>query len=151
MAVACGGHTPEPVGNSGGRGSAAVTRAGSAAVVPAGSAAAVAAIVPDVGCPDPSCAYHPGTATYFTCLSGGAGACFHFGGPCTPAGSCMFDAQARAYKQCARPVEGTCAQWGTAACAPASACMFDPDDGLHHHCDDVAGGACRTYGALCAP
>jgi len=63
----------------------------------------------------------------------------------------MFDASDRAYKPCARAVEGTCAQWGAGACAPKSACMFDPADGLHHHCDEIAGGACRSYGALCAP
>jgi hypothetical protein len=62
----------------------------------------------------------------------------------------MFDAKDASYKQCAKPVEGQCQQWG-AACAPATACMFDPADGLHHHCDQVTGGTCARYGALCAP
>jgi hypothetical protein len=114
------------------------------------AAAPLIATAPDIGCAQTSCAFHAGAATYLTCLSGGAGACFHFGGPCTPADACMFDPSDRAYKHCARAVEGTCAQWA-GACAPASACMFDPDDGLHHHCDDVAAGGCHRYGALCAP
>jgi hypothetical protein len=64
----------------------------------------------------------------------------------------MFEPTARVYKQCAHPVEGTCAQFG-AACAPRSACMFDPADGLHHHCDDpdAGTGTCRRFGALCSP
>ena len=116
----------------------------------AGSAATAPVPVADVGCPTPTCVFHAGAAAYFTCLAGGAGACFHFGGPCTPADSCMYDPAARTYKQCSKPVEGQCTQWG-AACAPASACMFDPADGLHHHCDQATGGACARYGALCAP
>ena len=62
----------------------------------------------------------------------------------------MYDAADRTYKQCAKPVEGTCPQFG-AACAPSSKCMFDPADGLHHHCEAAAGGTCKSYGALCAP
>lgn len=104
----------------------------------------------DIGCHVASCAYHPGTGAYFTCQSGGAGTCFHFGAPCTPDAACMFDAQSKSYKTCTGPVEGTCTAWG-AACAPASKCMFDPGDRLHKKCDDVAGGACNRYGALCAP
>ena len=104
----------------------------------------------DVGCPAPTCAYHVGGAAYFTCLAGGAGMCFHFGGPCAPADGCMYDGADHKYKQCAKPVEGTCAQFG-AACAPATRCMLDPADGLHHHCDAPSGGACASYGALCAP
>jgi hypothetical protein len=115
-----------------------------------GSAAPTPVAVADIGCLTPSCAFHPGAAAYFTCLAGGAGACFHFGGPCTPADSCMYDPAAKTYKSCARPVEGQCQQWG-AACAPANGCMFDPQDGLHHHCDQVTGGTCARYGALCAP
>jgi hypothetical protein len=115
-----------------------------------GSADTATASAPDIGCLTTSCAFHAGAAAYFTCLAGGAGACFHFGGPCTPADACMFDPGDRTYKHCARSIEGTCAQWAT-ACAPASACMFDPTDGLHHHCDDAADGACRHYGALCRP
>jgi hypothetical protein len=142
--TSCGGHTPEP---NPGHGNVVANR-GSGGTT-AGSAAA--AIVPEVGCPSPTCAYHAATAAYFTCLSGGAGTCFHFGGPCAPADGCMFDPQQRSYRTCAKPVEGACAEWSASACAPASRCMFDPDDGLHHHCDDVAGGTCRTFGALCAP
>jgi len=62
----------------------------------------------------------------------------------------MFDPGDRTYKQCARPSEGSCPQWG-AACTPASRCMFDAADGLHHTCDEVSGGGCKRYGALCAP
>ena len=62
----------------------------------------------------------------------------------------MYDAAARTYKQCAKPVEGTCQQWG-AACAPASKCMFDARDGYHRQCEDLSGGACKRFGALCAP
>ena len=120
--------------------------AGSGSARPTGAVGSV----PDVGCLTPSCAYHAGANGYFTCLAGGAGACFHFGGPCMPKDSCMYDATDRTYKQCARGVEGTCQQWG-AACAPANACMFSPTDGLHHKCDEIAGGGCKKYGALCAP
>jgi hypothetical protein len=117
-----------------------------------GSASGSAAIVPEVGCPNPTCAFHAGAGSYFTCLSGGAGICFHFGAPCAPADGCMFDSQTRAYHPCAKAVEGACAQWNASAtCAPANACMFDPDDGLHHHCDQLNGGSCAKYGALCAP
>jgi len=104
----------------------------------------------DVPCPAPSCAYHAATAAYFTCLAGGAGACFHFGSRCTPSDACMYDAADHTYKQCTNAVEGTCHTWA-AACEPASKCMFDPIDGLHHHCDDAGGGACKHWGALCAP
>jgi hypothetical protein len=121
-----------------------------AGVAKAPPAPAHAAVVPDIGCLATTCAFHAGAAAYFTCLSGGAGVCFHFGAPCAPADGCMFDPGDRTYKQCATPVEGTCRSWG-AACAPRSGCMFDPADGLHHHCDDVAGGTCKRYGALCAP
>jgi hypothetical protein len=106
--------------------------------------------VPVIGCPQPTCAFHAGGGAYFTCLAGGAGACFHFGAPCTPSDTCMYDPADRSYKECARASEGTCQQWG-AACAPASKCMFNATDGLHHQCDDVSGGACKRYGALCAP
>ena len=134
--VKTGGSGAKPAG--GGSGSASNTGAG-----PVGN-------VPDVGCLTPSCAYHAGGNAYFTCLSGGAGVCFHFGSPCTPKDSCMYDAKERTYKQCARAVEGTCQQWG-AACAPQSACMFSAQDGLHHKCDEIAGGGCKRYGTLCAP
>jgi hypothetical protein len=147
VAFACGGHTPEPVRNTGN----VTAHAGSGSVVATGPAAGSAAIVPEVGCPNPTCAYHPGAAAYFTCLSGGAGACFHFGGPCAPSDGCMFDPQQHAYRPCAKPVEGTCTAWNAGSCAPASGCMFDPDDGLHHHCDQLGNGACAKYGALCAP
>jgi len=104
----------------------------------------------DVPCPAPTCAFHAGAAAYFTCLAGGAGACFHFGARCAPADSCMFDPGDRTYKECKNPVEGVCRTWA-AACAPASKCMFNPVDGLHHHCDNASGGTCKQWGALCAP
>jgi len=121
---------------------------GSATTPPAGGAPVLG--VPDVGCLAPTCAYHAGGAGYFTCLSGGAGACFHYGAPCSPADACMYDPADQKYKHCASIVEGTCKQWG-AACAPASKCMFSASDGLHHTCDDIDGGTCKRYGALCAP
>jgi hypothetical protein len=104
----------------------------------------------DIGCLKPSCAFHAGASGYFTCQSGGAGTCFHFGAPCTPEGACMYDAAARSYKQCTKPVEGNCQAWGS-ACAPASKCMFDARDNLHRTCDSIDGGACKKFGALCAP
>jgi hypothetical protein len=148
--AACGGHTPEPVHN--GAGSNAPSGSNTAPIA-MGSAVGSAAIVPEVGCPNPTCAFHAGAGSYFTCLSGGAGICFHFGGPCAPSDGCMFDPQTRAYRSCAKPVEGSCAQWSTTTttCAPANACMFDPDDGMHHHCEQISGGSCAKYGALCAP
>jgi hypothetical protein len=147
--IACG-PKPDPktggsgAGGAGGNGSGAGS--GSAKQTGGGPVGSV----PDVGCLKPSCAYHAGANGYFTCLSGGSGACFHFGGPCMPKDSCMYDVADRTYKQCARGVEGMCQQWG-AACAPASACMFSPADGLHHKCDELAGGSCKKSGALCAP
>jgi hypothetical protein len=144
--VACG-HPAEPVRPT-------VVTASPTKVTPVAKPGAVtpppAVVLKDVGCPAPTCVYHPGGAAYFTCLAGGAGMCFHFGGPCAPADNCMYDAADRTYKQCAKPVEGTCAQFG-AACAPATKCMFDPADGLHHRCDAASGGKCGNYGALCAP
>jgi hypothetical protein len=113
-------------------------------------AATPAVVVPAIGCPAPTCAFHAGVSGYFTCLASGAGMCFHFGPSCAPTDSCMYDPADRSYKQCARSIEGTCQQWGT-ACAPATRCMFNPSSGLHHRCDEVAGGGCRRYGALCAP
>lgn len=107
-------------------------------------------VLRDVGCPSPSCVYHPGVATYFTCTSSGSGSCTHFGPACTPANACMYDAAARTYKQCTQPVEGMCKAWG-AACTPASTCMFDARDGYHHECSDVANGQCKKFGAFCAP
>jgi hypothetical protein len=114
------------------------------------SAAATPVVVPAIGCPSPTCAFHAGVSGYFTCLASGAGACFHFGPSCAPSDACMYDPADRSYKQCARASEGQCQQWG-AGCAPATRCMFNPSDGLHHRCEDVAGGACKRYGALCAP
>jgi hypothetical protein len=110
----------------------------------------VAVVLPAVGCPSPTCAFHAGASGYFTCLAGGAGACFHVGSPCAPGDACMYDPNARSYKHCARASEGMCQQWGV-ACAPATKCMFNPSDRLHHQCDEVAGGGCKRYGALCAP
>jgi hypothetical protein len=145
VAASCGGTSPE-VKQGGGSASVKTTKPEPKAT----GSAAVAVNAPDVGCLTATCAYHQGTATYFTCLAGGAGVCFHFGAACTPSESCMVDATDKTYKQCANPVEGTCSQWG-AACAPANRCMFSFDDGMYHHCDDVAGGGCKRYGALCAP
>ena len=119
-------------------------------VTPVGVATPPDVAARDVPCPAPSCAYHAATAAYFTCLAGGAGACFHFGSRCTPTDACMYDATDRTYKQCTNASEGTCRTWA-AACEPTSKCMFDPIDGLHHHCDDAGGGACKHWGALCAP
>jgi hypothetical protein len=114
------------------------------------SGPAAPAVVPVVGCPTPTCAFHAGAGAYFVCLAGGAGACFHFGPACAPTDSCMYDPGDRTYKQCARSSEGTCQQWAS-ACAPTSQCMFDAADGLHHACDEIAAGTCKRYGALCAP
>jgi hypothetical protein len=153
LLVACG-HPAEP------KHATVVTAGGGSAVPPKVTPVAVGAgagavrlssvVLKDIGCPSPTCVYHAGGAAYFTCLAGGAGMCFHFGGPCAPPDSCMYDAADRTYKSCAKPVEGACAHYG-AACAPASKCMFDPADGLHHRCDAAAGGKCTSYGALCAP
>lgn len=110
----------------------------------------VAVVVPAIGCPKPTCVFHAGAAGYFTCLSSGAGACFHFGATCAPPDACMYDPSDLSYKQCARTSEGRCMQWG-GTCAPATRCMFNPSDGSHHQCDEVAGGRCKRYGALCAP
>jgi hypothetical protein len=107
-------------------------------------------VVPDIGCPAPTCVFHAGAGAYFTCLAGGAGTCFHFGATCAPADLCMYDPAGRSYKQCARAGEGVCMKWG-AACVPPGKCMFTPADGLHHRCEEVADGGCKRYGALCAP
>ncbi len=119
---------------------------------PAGPVAAptAAPVLPTIGCPSPTCAYHAGGGGYFTCLASGAGACFHFGAACTPPEACMYDPGDRTYKRCTQASEGTCQQWGT-GCAPATRCMLDATDGLHRQCDEVAGGSCKRYGALCAP
>jgi hypothetical protein len=106
--------------------------------------------IKDVGCPSFSCAYHAGVGQYFTCLSGGAGACFHFGGACMPDNNCMYDSASKTYKTCSKGAEGLCQTWG-AACAPANKCMIDPTDGLSRTCDDPATGSCKRFGALCAP
>ncbi|HEX4452655.1 MAG TPA: hypothetical protein VH143_17380 [Kofleriaceae bacterium] len=148
LITACGSTAPIP--NATPR-NASIATGSAGAVVAMGSAAGSAAIVPEVGCPNPTCAFHAGAGSYFTCLSGGAGICFHFGAPCAPADGCMFDPQTGSYHTCAKAVEGACAQWTGNACMPANACLFDAADGLHHHCDQVTGGACAKYGALCAP
>jgi hypothetical protein len=152
VAAACGGRTPEATTVTGGGTHPVTQPAGQGSGTGSGSSApkVAATTLPDVGCLTPSCAFHPGTATYFACLAGGAGACFHFGSPCEPTDGCMYDPADHVYKQCSRAVQGTCQQWG-AACGPKSACMFDPADSLHHHCDQLAGGTCKKYGALCAP
>ena len=138
---------PAPVGPTKTGGPAKPPPAGKAN---AGAGPSAPIVLPAIGCPTPSCVFHAGAAAYFTCLAGGAGACFHFGAACAPADACMYDPADRTYKHCARMTEGACEQWG-AACAPASKCMFSAADGLHHTCDDVAGGGCKRYGALCAP
>jgi hypothetical protein len=140
--AACGGHPTAP------RSQPAKTppHVGSAS----GSATAPDPVLADIGCLQTSCAFHAGAGAYFTCLAGGAGACFHFGGPCAPPDGCMYDPSDRTYKTCTKAVEGTCAAWG-ATCAPKATCVFDPKDGLYHRCDDPAAGACKKYGELCAP
>lgn len=140
IAVACSGGSKEIKRGGGGTGSgggvAQGKGAGSGSAQPAGKAA----VIPDVGCLVTSCAYHAGAGSYLTCLSGGAGVCFHFGGPCNPTDTCMYDAASRTYKQCGSAVEGACQQWG-AACTPAKGCMYSATDGLHRD----------KSGALCAP
>lgn len=104
-----------------------------------------------VPCASASCAYHEGSATYAVCLTGGDGACFHWGAICEPSDACMFDATKRAYRACAQAAGGQCARFG-AACAPVRNCWFDPTDGRHRVCDRAsADGTCATYGATCAP
>lgn len=152
VALGCGGTSPEvkqhtPTGQGS---NTVVAKPTTGTTAGSGVGSASVANAPDVGCLTATCAYHQGTATYFTCLAGGAGVCFHFGAACTPSDSCMIDATDRTYKKCASPVEGACTQWG-ATCAPPNACMFSFDDGLYHHCDQIAGGKCAKYGALCAP
>lgn len=144
FALGCG-NPPRPT-NPDGRGSNVAANGsdhGSAHATSTGT-------VPDIGCLTPSCALHPNTGAYFTCLAGGAGVCFHFGAPCTPEAACMYDVAAKTYKTCTRPVEGTCETWG-ATCTPPSKCMLDPADNLHKKCDDAKSGTCARYGALCSP
>ncbi len=144
---ACSGpppaNRPDGSGGAAGRGSAVKPEAGAK---PATGAVAIK----DIGCLAPSCAFHAGAGAYFTCQSSGAGTCFHFGAPCTPANACMYDPAAKSYKVCQKPIEGTCQTWG-AACAPASKCMYDATALAHRTCDAIDGGACQRYGALCAP
>src|SRR5205085_2900909 len=85
--LACGGKSPE-VKPKGGR-TTVHAKPGSGSG--SGSAAVAIAVAPDIGCLQTSCAFHAGASAYFTCLAGGAGACFHFGGPCAPADHCMYD------------------------------------------------------------
>ena len=132
--------------NPGGAGVTPVANAGGVKPTSAGGPSTVR----DIGCLKPTCVFHAGAAAYFTCQSGGAGTCFHFGSSCTPESACMYDPAAKSYKLCTKPVEGACTAWG-GACAPASKCMFDAADGLHHTCDSVDGGTCKKFGALCAP
>lgn len=143
IAAACSGGSKE-IKHGGGTGSGAQVTHGSGIGAGSGSGAKVASTtpsaVPEIGCLTPTCAYHAGAGSYFTCLAGGAGTCFHFGGPCTPPDKCMYDTSSRTYKQCANSVEGACQQWGT-ACTPANGCMYSPADGMHHD----------KSGALCAP
>jgi hypothetical protein len=142
IAAACSGGSKE-IKHGGGTGSGGQTTQGNG---PTGTGSGgnvvgvTPAVVPDVGCLVTSCAYHAGAGAYFTCLAGGAGTCFHFGGPCTPPDKCMYDAKDRSYKQCGNAVEGVCQQWG-APCTPANGCMYSAADGMHHD----------KSGALCAP
>jgi hypothetical protein len=62
----------------------------------------------------------------------------------------MYEAASRTYKQCTKPVEGTCQAWG-AACTPSSTCMFDARDGYHRECSEFAAGQCTKFGAFCTP
>ncbi len=144
---ACGG--PPAAKRPDGSGGAA---GGGSAVKPATGATPVAGAVAikDIGCLAPTCAFHAGAGAYFTCQSSGAGMCFHFGAPCTPANACMYDPATKSYKVCQKPIEGTCQTWG-AACAPASKCMYDATALAHRACDAIDGGTCQRYGALCAP
>ncbi len=93
--AACGPKTPSATHAGGGTGSGSGaggrTTAGQGSGATAGQGSGRVASVPDVGCLTPTCAYHAGGGGYFTCLAGGAGVCFHFGGPCAPADACMFD------------------------------------------------------------
>jgi hypothetical protein len=106
----------------------------------------------DNSCPAPGCVYHGGIVggAYFTCLSAGAGSCFHFGARCAPADGCMFDAASKAYRHCDAPSEGACATYGK-PCQPAGGCAFDPSDGLHRSCEAWSSGACTRWGAVCKP
>ena len=99
-----------------------------------------------------SCAYHAGADGYFTCLAGGAGACFHFGGTCAPQDRCMYNAATKRYATCDDISEGKCQRFGK-ACSPSTGCWFTPADGLHHACEkaDAEHGTCNKVGALCAP
>lgn len=146
VVVAACGNPPDVKRPTDGSGSA-VAKTGSGTPAIGGTGPVV---LKDVGCPAFSCAIHPGLNQYFTCLNGGAGTCFHFGGPCMPEAACMYDVASKSYKVCAKGAEGLCQTWG-GACAPASKCMLDPADNLHRHCDDLAGGTCKKFGALCAP
>jgi hypothetical protein len=160
---ACGGNPPKkPVVPAGGSNEGAVApgeKKANPAIAPApagkpggGAHTPAPVVLRTIGCPVPTCVLHPNHGTYFTCLNGGAGTCFHFGGPCVPDGGCMYDASSSSYKTCSKPGEGTCLAFG-AACAPANKCMFSSADNLYHHCDDVdAGrGTCKKFGALCTP
>jgi hypothetical protein len=148
-AVGCGGGKPQVASAGGGaRTTGTQTTAGTHGTT--GQLDTPAGKVPDVGCLQPSCAYHAGTGGYFSCMAGGAGLCFHYGAPCSPRDGCMFDSIDGLYKQCTSIVEGRCARWG-GACVPASGCMYSPADRMHRACAASSGGACQQYGASCAP
>lgn len=154
LVLAACGPRPQPQSGggkvTGGTGGTGATGGGTGGTAPPVGTPTGTGVARDIGCLAPTCAFHAGTGTYFTCQSGGAGTCFHFGAACTPEGACMYDPAARSYKQCQRAVEGTCEAWG-AACAPANKCMFDARDNLHRTCEAVSGGTCTRFGALCAP
>jgi hypothetical protein len=87
IATACGGGGAGGAGKGGttagggkgrpGVGTGTGTGAGSQSDAVAGGGSGLA--VGGAPCPTPGCVYHPGAAAYFTCLSGGAGTCFHQG------------------------------------------------------------------------
>jgi hypothetical protein len=149
LAAGCGNPARKGPDGPTGRGSGTGTGTGTGSGTAAGSGTNPL-VARDVGCPSPTCTFHPGAAGYFTCTSSGSGSCFHYGPPCTPADACMYDPADRTYKQCTKPTEGRCETWG-AACAPANKCMFDPKDGYHRQCDDASAGTCKKFSGLCAP
>ena len=101
-------------------------------------------------CQNAPCMLHAGRGRYHRCLHAGAGLCFHYGAPCTPADQCMLDPASAQYRRCQRAVGGECAQFG-AACEPGGRCMLDPGDGVHRTCEQVSGGKCQRFAAPCMP
>src|SRR5690606_13148677 len=75
--VACGPRGTDVKSGGGGAGGGGRVGSGSGSATP--DATRPPGSAPDVGCLTPTCAYHAGANSYFTCLSSGAGTCFHFG------------------------------------------------------------------------